>query len=302
MIFNIVLKIIGFSFLIIFLLNAIFVYMNTHPPRYPLHIPPSQYNLEYEEVAFHSTDSLLLKGWFIKARIKDSFQNGKWPTIIICHGLGASKSDFTEFSKEFAEKGYNVFLFDFRGHGESKGRRSSIGYLEQRDLLGAIDYVREREDVMKEKIGLYGFSMGAAVVILTAAKYKNVQAIVSDSSYTSLKEEGVLILRYFYHLPSFPFIHFMMWTYNIFFFTDINKISPLEEISHLSPIPVFIIGGEGDKLMPASYAKRLFNTAREPKKLWIIKDASHGETIFLAGEDYTKQVAEFFDHYLKEKS
>jgi uncharacterized protein len=301
MIFNILLKIFIISTLIIFATSSLFVYSNTHPPRYPHHIPPSQYNLDYEEVDFEATDAIVLKGWFVKAKADNDFHKKKYPVIIISHGLGASKSDFTDFSSKLVERGYHVFLFDFRGHGESKGRRTSLGYQEQRDLLAAIDYIKKREDVIKEKIGLYGFSMGAAVSILTAAKHKNVQVIVSDSSYTSLKEEGEHVLRSFYRLPAFPFEYFMTWAYNLFFMTDVEKISPLDNIAALSPIPVFIIGGEKDEMMPASFAKRLFKNAKDPKSLWIIPGARHGETLYRAGDDYPKRVGSFFDQYLKEK-
>lgn len=301
MVFNILLKILIFIILIIFTTSLLFVYSNTHPPRYPHHIPPSEYNLDYEEVDLKTKDAVVLKGWFVKAKTDRDFSRKRYPVIIISHGLGASKSDFTDFSGKLAVKGYHIFLFDFRGHGESKGRRTSLGYQEQRDLISAIDYIKKREDVIKEKIGLYGFSMGAAVSILTAAKHKNVQAIVSDSSYTSLEEEGKHVLRSFYRLPAFPFEYFMTWAYDLFFMTDVEKISPLDHIAALSPIPVFIIGGEKDEMMPASFAKKLFESAKDPKNLWIIPGARHGETLYRAGDDYPECVVSFFDQYLKEE-
>jgi len=276
-----------------------FVYSNTHPPRYPLHVSPAEWNLDFEEVTIRSEEALSLKGWFVKARNSSGVTEEKRPVIIVSHGLGASKSDFTDFSAELTRRGYHVLLYDFRGLGESQGRRTSLGYLEQKDLLAAIDYIRQREDVHKDRIGLYGFSMGAAVSIMTAARHKNVRAVVSDSSYTSLKEEGIHVLRSFYRLPAFPFETFLTWAYRLFFYTDVDDVSPLVKIADMSPIPVFLIGGERDQMMPASFAKRLFERAGEPKSLWIVPDARHGETLFRAGEEYTKRVSDFFALYLK---
>jgi fermentation-respiration switch protein FrsA (DUF1100 family) len=71
------------------------------------------------------------------------------------------------------------------------------------------------------------------------------------------------------------------------------------KIADMSPIPVLIIGGERDQMMPASFAKRLFEKAGNPKSLWIIPDARHGETLLKAGEEYTKRVSDFFALYLK---
>ncbi|MBI4377684.1 MAG: alpha/beta hydrolase, partial [Nitrospinae bacterium] len=278
------------------------IYSNTHPPRYPLHIPPSNYGLHFENIEFTTPDKIILKGWFIKGSVNKSVL----PVIIICHGLGANKSDFTEFASTLSKEGYHVLLFDFRGHGESGGRGSSLGFLEQIDLKGAIEYVKSRADVNRDQIGVYGFSLGAAVVILTASSIRqahdrgenDVKAVVSDSSFTSLKSQGERVLKSSF-LPEIPFIYIAIKIYEIMFRTDIQRIAPVNFIRKLSPTPVFIIGGEGDEQMPASDAEELFKRAGEPKFLWIIKGASHGGTISSAGREYEKRIIEFYDKYIK---
>jgi dipeptidyl aminopeptidase/acylaminoacyl peptidase len=297
----VILKAVVYLFIIILALSFILVYSNTHPPRYPLNMPPSNYGLDFENVEFVTPDNIILKGWFVKSVSSMQYEAGiKKPVIIICHGLGANKSDFTELSSHLSKTGYNVLLFDFRGHGDSEGRSSSLGLLEQSDLISAIKYVKSREDVDKDKIGVYGFSLGAAVAILTSAEDKNIKAVVADSSFTSLKIQGERLLKSSL-LPKFPFLYVAAWIYEIMFKTDIERIAPLNFIGELSPTPVFIIGGEGDTQMPASDAEELFAKAKEPKSLWIIKGASHGGTISAAGGDYHKRIIEFFDKYLKEQ-
>ena len=75
-------------------LSFILVYSNTYPPRYPLNIRPSDYHREYEDVTFVTKDGLTLAGWLIKPdRI-----GKRTPAIIICHGHGANKSDFTDLA------------------------------------------------------------------------------------------------------------------------------------------------------------------------------------------------------------
>ncbi|MBI5748674.1 MAG: alpha/beta fold hydrolase [Nitrospinae bacterium] len=304
-----ILKAVIYLSTIILALSFLIVYLNSHPPRYPLNIPPSSYGLKFESVEFTTPDKVLLKGWFVKGvpvaapfRVRELPQTEslRLPVIIICHGLGANKSDFTELSSYLSKAGYHVLLFDFRGHGESKGNSSSLGFFEQMDLKSAIDYVKSRADVDIDKVGVYGFSLGAAVAILTASEDKDIKAVVSDSSFTSLKVQGERLLKSSF-LPKFPFLYTAIRIYEIMFKTDIEKIAPVHFIEKISPTPIFIIGGEGDTQMPATDAEELFKNAREPKSLWIVKGASHGGTVISAGREYEKRLIEFFDKYLKEQ-
>ena len=297
----VILKVVIYLFIIILILSFLIVHSNTHPPRYPLNVPPSDYGLKFDSVEFTTPDKIILRGWFVKSVSSGQYAVGsKNPVIIICHGLGANKSDFTELSSYLSKAGYHVLLFDFRGHGDSKGKASTLGFLEEDDLKSAIGYVKSRADVNINKVGVYGFSLGAAVAILTAAKEKDIKAVISDSSFTSLTAQGERFLKSSF-LPKMPFLYVATWIYEIMFRTDIEMTAPANFVGKLSPTPVFIIGGEGDTQMPASDAEELFKNAKEPKSIWIIKDAFHGGTISAAGGDYQKRLIEFFDKYLKEQ-
>ena len=281
--------------LIIVIFPFILVYINTHPPRYPLHIPPSDYRADYETVSFSSEDGITLKGWFVKPAHPAS----RAPVIVICHGVGANKSDFTELAVALSKRGYYVLLFDFRAHGESGGSRSSLGYHEQKDITAAVAFLKSRPEIDPKRIGIYGFSMGASTAILAAARAHAFSAIVVDSAFTSLKDLSHTVITGFYHLPSFPFLQLAMIEYELYFQTRINNISPVSVIRDISPTPVFIIAGDGDRLVPAENGRKLFASAKEPKELWIIPNADHGATLAAAGSAYERRVGEFFDKYLK---
>lgn len=281
--------------LIIVSLDIFILYMNSHPPRYPLHIPPSRFGVTFEDAQFDASDGVKIKGWFIKGNRK-----GRLPTVIICHGLGANRSDFTELAVGLSRNGYNTLLFDFRGHGESERKASSFGYLEQKDLLGAIRYVKERKDVDAEEIAVYGFSMGGAVAVLTAAETSDIKAVIADSSFTALKEQGERIFKGSF-LPSSIFLKPMVWMYELYFRLDAGKVAPIDRIHDISPRGVMIIGGGEDEQMPSSDAMRLFGAAGEPKELWLIPGAVHGGTVYMAGDEYRKRVLRFLDSHLKPK-
>jgi len=276
-------------------LSFVLVYVNTHPPRYPFHIPPSDYQVPYEAVSFRTGDNILLKGWLIKPEPLQV----KTPAIIICHGVGANKSDFTELAAALSKRGYAVLLFDFRAHGESEGSRTSLGLHEQKDIVAALDLLKGRPEIDAGRIGLYGFSMGGSAAILAAAQANAFSAVVVDSAFTSLRDQAHGAITGFYHLPAFPFLQLSIFGYELYFQTRVKNISPVSVIGKLSPAPVFIIAGEGDRLIPADNGRRLYAAAKDPRELWMIPGAGHGATISVAGSQYEKRVGDFFDRYLK---
>lgn len=275
--------------------SVILVYVNTHPPKYPLHIPPSRYRVSYETVTFKSEDGIELKGWFVKP----AAPRPQSPAVIICHGVGANKSDFTDLAVSLSRRGYSVLLFDFRAHGESGGRRTSLGLHEQKDIAAAHDFVRARAEIDPKRIGIYGFSMGASAAILAAARSQVFSAIVADSPFTSLRDQARLAITGFYRLPSFPFLHLAVAGYEIYFQTDVDTVAPARVIHEVSA-PVFIIAADGDQLVPAESGRKLYSAAREPKELWIIPGAEHGASLASAGSRYEKRVGAFFDRHLKQ--
>jgi uncharacterized protein len=281
--------------LIVVGLSFILVYANTHPPKYPLHIPPSVYKADYVDVSFTSADGIVLKGWLVKP----SHPGTKSPAIIICHGVGANRSDFTELAASLSHRGYFVLLFDFRAHGESGGRRTSLGYHEQKDVIAALEFLRTRNEANPGRIGIYGFSLGGSSAILAAAKTNAFSAVVADSAFTSLRDQAREAITGFYHLPAFPFLPLSIIGYELYFQTRVDNISPVSVIAQIAPAPVLIIVGEGDQLIPADNGRKLYAAAHEPKELWIIPGADHGGTLAAAGNEYEKRVGEFFDKHLK---
>ena len=274
--------------------SFILVYANTHPPRYPLHVPPSRYQAVYEDVSFTTDDGVALSGWLVKPLA----QPGISPAVIICHGLGANRSDFTDLAVSLSRRGFIVLAFDFRAHGESGGGRSSLGLREQRDVAAALNFLRARKDVDAKRVGIFGFSLGGATAIISAAGRGGFSAVVADSAFTSLRDQARTAITGFYHLPSFPFLQLTTMAYRLLFFSSVDDVAPEQAISKLSPVPVLIIAGEGDELIPVENGKRLYAAAREPKELWIVQSVMHGGTMGAAGAEYERRIGAFFDRYL----
>lgn len=283
------------AILLVVLLSFLLVYANTHPQKYSLYVPPSIYAADYEDVVFTSEDGVRLSGWLVKPLLP----HPPSPAIIICHGVGANKSDFTEFAIALSRRGYEVLLFDFRAHGASGGSRTSLGYREQRDVLAALAYLKTRQEIDPRRIGIYGFSLGGTTAILAAAKSRGFRAIVADSAFTSLKDMARTAITRVYHLPAFPFVPLTILGYELYFQTSIDTVSPVTAIADIFPSPVLLIAGEGDNLIPVENGRRLYAAAKVPKELWIIPGAEHGGTLASAESEYEKRVGEFFDKNLK---
>ena len=157
----------------------------TKPYRRPLSSSPAIFGLQYEDVTFPSTDDAVpLRGWFLPAAGSDR-------VVVIVHGRNSNRTgdqgELVPHAEALVERGYNALLFDFRGHGESGGVRFTLGTVEQRDVLGAVDYLESR-GFAPARMGFWAHSMGAATVLLASAASPDVRTIVADSSFARLDD------------------------------------------------------------------------------------------------------------------
>ena len=260
-------------------------------PRFTLLGTPADFGLKYEPAEFLSTDDLKLRGWFIPT----SQSRG---TVILCHGYGTNQSDLLGFVHFLHEGGYNTFLFDFRAHGESEGRDISLGYHEKKDLMGAINYLKGRDDIDSKKIGVMGFSMGGAVAILAAAETEDIKAVVADGSFASFRETVTHHLKLLHKAPRIPFALITIWFCERRLGFNSSQADSVKSIARISPRPVFIISGDQDARIPVADAEALFTSAKEPKELWLVHGASHMEAHALYPEEYQNRILTFFNRYL----
>jgi alpha-beta hydrolase superfamily lysophospholipase len=107
------------------------------------------------------------------------------PTVVVCHGYRTPRTQMRPVAALEYAHGFNVLLFDFRGHGESDPAPTSGGLAEVRDLQAALEVAARQPETLPGRIVLHGFSMGAAVALLTPP-HPDVVAIIADSPYAHL--------------------------------------------------------------------------------------------------------------------
>lgn len=261
-----------------------------HPRRVRPRLPEDLDGVE--EITFPSADGLKLRGWFLPAAPGAA-------TVVVCHGYRSSRAHLLDLGLALRSRGCNVMLFDFRAHGSSEGRFTSIGIREAGDLAGAIAYLMGRADVDPTRLGALGYSMGAAALILAAAERPEIRAVVADSSFAALGDIADPALRAYLPRPLRPLRRVVgpvaRRAAERFAGTRIAAVRPVDAIGRIAPRPVLIIHGAADTLVPPSEALRLYAAAGEPRDLWLVPRAGHARALQLDPEAYCARVLSFLE-------
>jgi uncharacterized protein len=250
---------------------------------------------DFEEVEIQSDDGLTLSARYLK----NDAPNGK--TVILAHGYKGNNEQLPEVTRYYYEKGFNILKPDARGHGKSEGEYIGYGWHDRHDLRNWIDYL---VDDKKEKfIFLHGFSMGASTVLMASGEElpREVRGIIADSGYTSVKEEMVHQLKYLYDLPSFPLMDVTSMVTEVRAGFSFEEASALNQVKKKrNDLPLFIIHGEKDELVPSEMASRLYENTSGMKELWIIPDVGHTEGFLEEEEEYRLRLTEFIEEAMQQ--
>ena len=207
-----------------------------------------------ESVEFTAKDGTRLHGWFIPSATGPA--ENAIATVIHAHGNAGNMSAHWPLVSWLPERNFNVFMFDYRGFGKSKGRPSQAGLLD--DTQSAINVVRHRSDVNPQRLVLFGQSIGGANMVsaLGNGDREGIRAVILDSTFASYSSIANQMI------PGSGF--FMDDSYNAERF-----------IAEVSPIPVLIIHGKADRVIPWEQGERLYDLTREPKQKINLPDGEH---------------------------
>jgi dipeptidyl aminopeptidase/acylaminoacyl peptidase len=262
-----------------------------HPPRSQSRQPPP----DGEEVTFLASDGVPIHGWYYAL---------SQPRGVIAYGSGRGRGlngfDF-RYIPLFNRRGYSLLLFDARGLGASGGV-SSMGALEWRDYLGAVDFLASRG---VHRVGFCGGSQGGASAILAAARCPAAVAVVAESAYAAWATTVCFALQGYAHLPPVlarPGAWLLTRWIGLRLGFRLEDAEPVRVIAKLSPRAVFLIHGPHDPYIPTGEAQRLFDAAGQPKELWILPEAGHTQALELRPTEYETRVIGFFDRWLSARA
>jgi len=248
---------------------------------------PKSYGMDFKWVEFPSSDGVVLKGWYVPAA---SAAHG---TIVYCHGLNRTRIEMLPMAAFGHQLGYEGLLFDLRHQGASGGELTTLGYQERLDVIAAVRYALYQQRAARPVI-LWGVSMGAAAALLAAAESPDVDAVISDSSFASLRATIEHHWKLFFHLPSFPIademVYWIAWRGD-FRPSDFDLINAVIRIGNR---PILFVALQDDRRMPPSIAQALYSHAASPKKaLIVLPGHRHGEGFNQAREQYETAVRQF---------
>ena len=240
-------------------------------------IHPKKYGYKFEDVTFKTSDEVELHGWWLPAA---SVKTPK-ATIVFSHGNAGSLGDHLGFVTWFVRAGYNVFMYDYRGFGKSKGAVSRLGLIQ--DVKAAFSYVKTRKDVDATKLISYGHSLGGAKTITALAqeKVEGLRAVISFAGFASYQEMA----------------QYMGGNVGASVVTD--ELSPIEQVDKLAPVPLLFLHGTKDRIVPLSQGEKLFEKAKNPKTLMKIEGGGHQEALAKNEGEYRKKVLSWLDGVLK---
>jgi fermentation-respiration switch protein FrsA (DUF1100 family) len=278
----------------------------------PIQRTPASLGLRFANVTFPSReDHLVLKGWFIPGVLPDGRLTAD-RTIVVVHGTWANREDRgdkqLELTGDLARRGLAILAFDMRGMGESPPAPLSFGYYEQRDVLGAVDYLRAGPLAFPElgrprAIGGLGVSMGAATLLIASANEPSIKAVVSDSAYAEI----VPLIERDLSRYQVAVIGSVPWVFapsalvmaRLLYGVDYFAVRPVDSVAGVAPRPLLLIHGARDEYIPVINFDRLHKAASSPPTSqvtsWLVPKARHAQGYKIAGGDYVTRVGRFFD-------
>ncbi|WP_196886216.1 alpha/beta hydrolase [Aureivirga sp. CE67] len=246
-------------------------------------------NKEKNKFHFTSFDGLMLTG-------KISYSNSKETkgTIILLHGIGSGRMIYDFIVKFLNQNGYNTIAFDLRAHNESQGKYSTYGVKEKKDIQFLLDFI-DKEYNIKENIGIWGKSLGAAVALQTMEIDERIQFGVIESTFSNFRQ---IVHDYFeFHLgfDVYPITEYFIKRYGKFadFNPDFSK--PIDSCKKIEK-PILVVHGDLDKRIKMKYGKANFETLKNEQNEFLeIKGANHLNVWEIGGQNYLNEVLKFLD-------
>ena len=250
--------------LLIYLFQAKIIY---HPTK-QLWTDPSAIGLSFEEVAFTAEDGPRLHGWFVPA------EEGR-ATVLYCHGNAGNISGRLETIQLLHSLGLNVFIFDYRGYGQSEGTPSEQGTY--RDAAAAWNYLRAGRNIKAEDIIIMGRSLGGSIAAWLGAR-KSPAALMVESTFTSAADLGSKLY------PWLPVRKLIKYNY------------PTAHYIKKNQAPLFMAHSREDQVVPFHHGETLFEIAPEPKTFVELQN-SHGTGFLDTGKEYREAVQQFLERH-----
>lgn len=235
-----------------------------HPSPYT-GLTPAGWGIEYEELRLRTPDGQTLHGWWCPQREETA------PRLLFFHGNAGNREHRLENVAALWRAGISVLIFDYRGYGGSSGKPSEDGLLA--DGLTAYDWLAARQP--GAPVALFGRSLGGAVAAAVALR-RPAAGLILESTFTSAADMAQKMLP-------FPGVRRITRA----------RYDVLAAVRALT-MPLLVIHGTADELVPFAMGERLFDAAAaERKQFRAVPGGRHNDTYLRAGKEYLSWIDEF---------
>lgn len=249
---------------------------------------PADFPFAMTDASWTTSDGQTIKGWFVPGEQTQA-------AVLLLHGFRGDRRSMLARARLFREAGYGVLLYDARGCGESTGDFTTLGFHETHDLEGGLDFLR---GTGARHIACLGVSQGAATILLAAERLQDVDCVVCESSFDELAHAVDHRFRRYLLTPGWLAGCLMLPIAEYRTGVAVEQVKPIGATPKL-PCAAFIIGGANDVKTLPSETVRLFESAPEPKQLWLVPNKGHQD---LFSQEYAEKVLAFLKMYLKPKA
>jgi len=233
-----------------------------------------------------------LRGWFISHSPSE-----KRPTILLSHGWGRNAAQMLPYAEFLFGEGYNLCLFDVRGHGNSDRDQDGLVTMPRyaQDIVTMARYCGERTDVDPAHLGHLGHSMGAASSFHAAKRSGLFRCIVASSGFADLRD----LVRWVFqamHLPTFPFQGLIVHFWRRILRIPVEEVNPIDQLPHLE-LPILLAHGDKDIIVPHNQLNKLLAHARNGNVHGILLPGRRHSDLH-ADSNYVRTVQDFFAKHL----
>ncbi|AIQ33701.1 alpha/beta hydrolase [Paenibacillus sp. FSL R5-0345] len=280
-------------------LHGYIAWVLSNPTVAPLYSNPMiAKGLAYEDVTFPAKDgSRMMSGWYIPA--KDATK-----TIIFSHGYGANREEswvpMYDLAHYAHSLNFNVVMFDYGFAAQGNKDIATGGKKESQQLLGAIDFAKERG---AQELVVWGFSMGAGTALQAGLVSEDIDAMILDSTFLLEPDTLYHNIKQNIDLPRQPSLAIMEMLFPVLNGTGLDQIPYAKVKSKDYPFPILFMHGTKDDKAPYPIAEELAANQNNPfSDSWII-EGSHHELLFREHpREYLRRVSAFLGNVHLAKS
>ncbi|HEY6959911.1 MAG TPA: alpha/beta hydrolase [Candidatus Limnocylindria bacterium] len=238
-------------------------------------------------VTFAASDGVPLVGTYMDTASARS-------AVILVHGFKNTRADMLDYAAFLHDAGYAVLLYDSRGCGASGGT-FGVGATEDRDVAGAVSYLKTAHPGAARRIAVLGVSLGAGDAILAGARDGRIDAVIADSSWADERVQLERMDALAVGPLTVPLLPYEPALVDALVGARLEDARPRDEVGSIAPRPLFLIHSADDEnaTTTAADTDALFAAAREPKTLWIAPRGGHAGAVGAQRDEYVRRVLAF---------